>query len=111
MFVPLDNATFLRDYDAKPGDPTINNAPAINLAVEQCSNNGGGIVVIDGGNYTCGTIYLKSNVVLYIEKNSSIVASHISDDYTENALIYADGCENIGIIGPGKIRGEGNFFH
>lgn len=110
VFVPLDNATFVRDYDAKPDDPTINNAPVINLAIEQCSNNGGGIIVVDGGNYTCGTIYLKSNVVLYIEQNSSIVASHISDDYTENALIYADCCENIGIIGPGKICGEGNFF-
>lgn len=110
LFVPLDNATFIRDFDVKPDDPSINNAPFINLAIQQCSNNGGGIVVVDGGNYTCGTIYLKNNVVLYIEKNSSIVASHISDDYTENALIYADSCENIGIIGPGKVCGEGNFF-
>lgn len=110
MFVPLDDATFVRDFDVKPDDPNFNNAPVINLAIEQCSNNGGGFVVVDGGDYTCGTIYLKSNVVLYIEKNSSIIASHNNENFTENSLIFADNCENIGIIGPGKICGEGNFY-
>ena len=108
--LPLDNALFIRDFGAKPNDITINNAVFINNAIESCSNNGGGIVVVDGGTFTTGTIYLKSNVVLYITKDSSIIASHNTDDYTDNALIYAENCENIGIVGPGKICGEGNFF-
>ena len=108
--LPLENAVFIRDFNAKPNDTTINNANNINRAIEACSNNGGGIVVIDGGAYTSGTIYLKSNVVLYISKDSSIIASHNANDYTENALIFSDNCENIGILGPGKICGEGNFF-
>ena len=53
---------------------------------------------------------MKSDVILYIEKDSSIVASHNSEHFTENALIYADSCENIVITGPGRICGEGNFF-
>ena len=110
MQLPLDNAVYIRDYGAISDNATVNNAQAINSAIDFCNKNGGGIVVVDDGAYTSGTIYLKSNVVLYIEKESSIIASHNTDDFTENALIYADACENIGIIGPGKICGEGNFF-
>ncbi len=108
--LPLNNATYVCNFGAIPNDSTINNADSINSAIEYCSNNGGGIVVVDNGNYTSGTVYLKSNVVLYIEKDSSIIASHNTENFTENALIYADSCENIGIVGPGKICGEGNFF-
>ena len=106
--IPLEDAVFIRDFGARPN--YANNSIYINSAIEMCSNNGGGIVVVDGGAYISSTVYLKSNVVLYIEKDSSIVASHNTDDYTENALIYADNCENVGIVGPGKICGEGNFF-
>jgi polygalacturonase len=108
--LPLDNAVYIRDFGAIPNNTTINNADAINNTIDYCNKNGGGIVVVDDGAYTCGTIYLKSNVVLYIKKDSSIIASHNTDDYTENALIYADSCENIGVVGPGKICGEGNYF-
>ena len=108
--LPLDNAVYIRDFGAISDNSNVNNAQAINSAIEFCNENGGGIVVVDDGAYTSGTVYLKSNVVLYIEKESSIIASHNTDDFTENALIYADACENIGIIGPGKICGEGNFF-
>ncbi len=110
LTLPLDKAVFVRDFGAIPNETTINNAQSINTAIENCSKNGGGIVVIDGGDYTSGTVYLKSNVVLYIEKDSSIIASHNADDFTENALIFADSCENIAIVGPGKICGEGNHF-
>ena len=108
--LPLENAVFIRDFGAKPNDTSINNAKYINNAIERCSNNGGGIVVVDGGAYTSGTIYLKSNIVLYIAKGTSIIASQNADDYTDNALIFANCCENIGVVGPGKICGEGNFF-
>lgn len=108
--LPLHDAKYIRDFGAKADDVSINNAKMINTAIDACHKNGGGIVVVDGGNYTSGTIYLKSNVVLYIADGSSIVASHNTEDFTENALIYAANCENIGIVGPGKICGEGNYF-
>ncbi len=108
--LPLDNAFYISDFGAIPNNASVNNAKSINSAIESCNGNGGGIVVVDKGTYTSGTIYLKSNVILYIKKDASIIASHNTDDFTENALIYADNCENIGIVGPGKICGEGNFF-
>ena len=110
LYIPLDNAMYIRDFGAKPNDATIDNATYINNAIDSCNKSGGGLVVVDGGAYSTGTIYLKSNVVLYIAKDSSIIASHDTSNFTGNALIYADTCENIGIIGPGKICGEGNFF-
>ncbi len=108
--LPLYDAVYIRDFGAKPDDVTVNNAPMINTAIASCHKNGGGIVVVDGGNYTCGTIYLKSNVVLHIVDGSSLVASHNSEDFTENALIFAENCESVGIVGAGKICGEGNFY-
>lgn len=106
----LDNAIYVKDYGVIPDNSCVNNAICINKAITECSENGGGIVVVSGGNYTCGTLTLKSNVTLYIEKDSSIIASHNTNDFTENALIYAENCENITITGPGKICGEGNYF-
>ncbi|MBO5334202.1 MAG: hypothetical protein J6B37_08855 [Clostridia bacterium] len=106
----LYNAIYIKDFGAIPDDSNINNADYINSAITNSYENGGGVVVVSGGNYTCGTVYLKSNVILYIEKDSSIVASHSIDDFTENALIYAENCENTDVTGPGKICGEGNFF-
>ncbi len=105
---PTDNAVFIRDFGANVNN--TNNSKYINSAIDTCSKNGGGFVIIDNGDYICGTIKLKSNVVLYIAKDSSIIASHSTENFTENALIYADNCDNIGIIGPGKICGEGNYY-
>ncbi len=107
---PADNVYTITEYGAISDDSSINNAFYINSTIEKCSVNGGGVVVVSGGNYHSGTIYLKSNVILYIEKESSIIASHNNYDYTENSLIYADNCQNVAIVGPGKICGEGNYF-
>ena len=85
--IPLDNAVYIRDFGAVPNSE-INNAHSINSAISYCHDNGGGIVFVDNGHYTSGTIYMKSNVVLYIEKNSSIIASHNSDDYTVKYVKY-----------------------
>ena len=104
------DTVYVKDYGVVSDNPSFNNADCINRAILNCHKNGGGIVVVSGGNYTCGTIYLQSNVTLCIENNSSIIASHNVEDFTENALIYADSSENIEIIGPGKICGEGNYF-
>ena len=106
----INNLIYIKDFDAVPDDSNVNNANSINCAINECSKNGGGIVVVGGGNYFTGTVYMKSNVTLYIEKDSSITASHNINDFTENALVYADNCDNIAIFGPGKICGEGNFF-
>lgn len=121
--VPTDNIYSILSYGAVSDNPMVNNANAINSAISDCSENGGGIVIVEGGSYTTGTVFLKSNVALFIAKNSEIKASHrIEDyiinlntpdsreDYIKNGLILAQNCRNVALLGPGKISGEGNFF-
>ncbi len=118
-----DNIYSILAYGAVANDASVNNAEAINKAISVCSENGGGIVVVEGGSFTSGTIVYKSNVALFVAKDSAIIASHNPDDYIENkntpdnredyiknGLIYAESCKNVALLGPGKICGEGNFF-
>lgn len=121
--VPTDNVYSVLSYGAVPNDENINNADAINRAISLCSENGGGIVLVEGGKFTSGTVFMKSNVALFITKDSAIVASHNPqdyivntrtpdnrEDYIKNGLILAQNCKNVALLGPGKICGEGNFF-
>lgn len=57
--LPLYDAVFVRDFGAKADDETVNNANMINTAISCCYKNGGGIVAVDGGNYTSGTVFFK----------------------------------------------------
>lgn len=121
--VPNENVYSILSYGAVPNDNRVNNAHAINSAIADCSEKGGGIVLVEGGSFTSGTVFLKSNVALFIAKDSEINASHnINDyitntntpdnreDYIKNGLILAQNCKNVALLGPGKICGEGNYF-
>ena len=90
------------------------NAYEINDAIEEISQSGGGVIIIDG-NYKVSTVELHSDVSMYIKKDCSL----ISVDYDENsssytklngAVVTANGADNIGIYGPGKIDGQGESF-
>lgn len=120
---PKDNVYSILSFGAVPNNINVNNADVINKAITVCSENGGGIVVIEGGCFTSGTVFLKSDVALFIAKNSAIVASHNPndyivnvktpdnrEDYIKNGLIIAQDCKNVALLGPGKICGEGNCF-
>ncbi len=95
---------------------------AINKAVEACYKAGGGQVLIPPGNYRSGTIVLKNNVALYLERGAVLYASTDHKDFPRMpqpayrsqkdpggwfALIYAEGASNIGIGGKGTIDGLG----
>lgn len=121
--VPTENIYSILSFGAVPNNTEFNNATAINSAIKECSSNGGGIVLIEGGAFTTGTVFLKSNVALFITKESSLIASHNKEDfivnsltpdnredYIKNGLIVAQNCDNIAVLGPGKICGEGNFY-
>lgn len=95
---------------------------AINSAINQCCLNGGGRVVIPSGCYRSGTIVLKDNVELFLERGAVLFASVDTADFPRQrqpayrsqkdpggwfALIYAEGAHNIGISGKGTIDGQG----
>jgi Glycosyl hydrolases family 28 len=117
--------TNIKDFGAVADGVTINTA-SIQKAIDQTAIKGGR-VVIPQGEFLSGTICLKSNVSIYIQKGGMLKGSPNLKDYPENtpsikgmkphrafwksmpsrALIYADSVENIGILGEGIIDGNG----
>ena len=97
---------------------------AIQQAVDQCAADGGGRVVVPAGNYTIGTLVLRSMVELYLESGATLYGSTRLSDYrpmrssyvslrtqTETVqLIYADSVEQVSITGQGTIDGRGRAF-
>lgn len=106
------------------GDTTRLSTEAIQQAIDECSADGGGRVVVPTGNYKTGTLILKSNVDLHLEHGATLYGSTNLKDYkrlkpqylslrtqTETIqLIYADRADNIMITGSGTIDGQGRSF-
>ena len=99
----------VRDFGAI-GDGKTNNAAAIAKAVDAAHANGGGVVRIEAGDYVSGTIALKSNVTLYVAKDTILRASREPAHYGPAHFIDCEGASNVGIVGPGKILGEGDAW-
>lgn len=112
----------ITDYGAVKNDTSHLSTIAINKAVEACYQAGGGRVIVPSGNYKSGTIILKNNVELFLDRGATLFASKDHKDFPRQkqpayrsqkdpggwfALIYAEGASNIGISGKGTIDGQG----
>lgn len=86
------------------------NTTAVQSAIDECHKSGGGTVLVEGGCYTVTTLFLRSYVTLFIEKNSAISANTSGKGYKHNALVYALECDDIVITGGGKLMGNGTLF-
>jgi hypothetical protein len=107
-------------YGAK-GDSTTLNSVAIQKAIDDCNKTGGGKVIFPAGKYLSGTIVLKDNVTVLLQKDAVILGSTNVEDY-QNLDPFADGlgtdvgwallvavdAKNIGIEGEGAIDGQGS---
>ena len=111
------------DYGAK-SDTTQLSTSALQQAIDDCSQAGGGRVVVPAGQYKIGTVVLKSHVHLYLEQGATLYGSTNLDDYlpmksdfvslrthtTTIQLIYADKVSHVVISGQGTIDGRGGAF-
>lgn len=91
----------------------------IQQAIDSCyAHSDGGCVILSEGVYTTGTLFLKSNVELRLEKGAMLMGSTNPYDYvglepieggdnSKQALILADRMDNIAITGEGMIDGNG----
>ncbi len=108
-------------------DRTTLNTEIIQKAIDECSQSGGGKVIISGGTYLTGTLILKSNVNLHLAADGVLLGSPRCEDYPERTdvkhvessllphwrnacLIYSEESENISITGSGTIDCNGHNF-
>ncbi len=112
---------YANDYGAINDTFTIN-TKSIQAAIDACAKNGGGIVAFKSGTYVSGSIFIKSNVHLRIDKGVLILGSQNFTDYPEiqtriagiettwpAALINFLGVKNSAITGNGIINARGKF--
>ncbi|MCC8088139.1 MAG: glycoside hydrolase family 28 protein [Rikenellaceae bacterium] len=108
----------ITDFNAIPNNPDQLNHMAINTAINTCSEEGGGKVVIPAGTWHTGGIVLKSNVNLHLENGAILLFTTDPqffpsvltrweglDCYNTQPLIYAYGETNVAITGKGVIDG------
>ena len=108
------------------GDGRHIDSPAINAAIQQAADEGGGVVVFPAGTYLCYSIHLKSNITLRLEKGAVIKAapvgngqgydeaepndSHYQDfghSHWHNSLLWGDSLHHVTLEGDGLIDGSG----
>lgn len=103
------------------GDGKTDDAAAIQRAIDECGENGGGRVTLPAGKvFMSGPLHLASNVELYLEPNSVLLANPDESLYKESAFGKNEGegmmwisgkdLENVTISGRGTIDGNGVAF-
>lgn len=103
------------------GDGKTLNTIFIQKAIDACHKEGGGKVIFPAGKYLSGTIVLKDNVLLQLDKDALLLGSTDVGDYQNMdpfmdglgidvgwALVVAVDAKNIGIEGDGAIDGQGS---
>lgn len=105
--MPSDNVYDIRDFGADCNSD--DNADAINSAVK-AANETGGTVLVSGGDYVTTTVFLLSNVTLFIEYGSSLSSNKSGVGYNHLGILHCDGGENITLTGGGKVKGNGEYF-
>jgi len=111
----------VNDYGAVSDTATVN-TKAIQKAIDDCAAKGGGIVTFRSGTYVSGSIFIKTNVVLQIDKGVLILGSQNFNDYPDintriagiemvwpAALINLIDVKNAALTGKGIVNARGKF--
>jgi polygalacturonase len=112
---------WVNDFGAV-NDSTVVISKIIQKTIDECARKGGGVVAFRPGVYLTGSIYVKSNVHLKIDKGVLIKGSQDFNDYPEidtriagiemkwpSALINVIGQKNVMVSGEGKVNAQGKF--
>jgi len=109
----------IRAFGAR-GDAATLDTAAVQAAIDACTRDRGGIVLVPAGDFLVGSLELKSNVVLRLAARGRLLGSANIADYragrgipSDNgnlALLSAVDVENVAIEGSGTIDGQGAKF-
>ncbi|MBP5544431.1 MAG: hypothetical protein ILM98_10160 [Kiritimatiellae bacterium] len=100
---------------------------AVQRAIDAAAESGGGEVLLSGGTFLCGSLFLRSNVSLVIAADATLKASPDREDYntadvcpqnwTSEAesnsgahLLLCIGQTNVAVRGEGRIDGNAAAF-
>lgn len=115
----------VKDFGAI-GDGKHIDSPAINAALKEAANRGGGTVVIPAGTFLSYSIHLQSGVALRMEKGSILKAAPVTDrdgydepepnssnyqdfghSHWHNSLLWGENLKDVTLEGEGLIDGTG----
>ena len=118
--LPAQTCYDVLSFGAK-GDGVTDDAKAIQKAIDRCSAEGGGIVLLPRNHeFLSGPVELKSQVELHLEATATLKANPDEGIYRLSAFgenrgegmlwLWAKDAENISITGKGTIHGNGIAF-
>ena len=103
-------------------DTAVVSTKAIQAAIDKCAAAGGGIVVFKPGTYVSGSIFIKDNVHLKIDKGVTLLGSQRFEDYPDMysriagiettwpaALLNFLNVKNAALTGEGVVNARGKF--
>ncbi len=83
--------------------------PNFQRAIDSCAKSGGGMVYVPPGEYSSGTLHLRSHVRLYLEAGATIFSIKDKSAFDKDALIYGEDLHHISLEGRGTIDGQGGY--
>ena len=103
------------------GDGVADDAAALQDAINKCTREGGGRVLLPRNHtFLCGPVELKSDVELHLEATATLLANPDESIYTMSAFgdnrgegmlwLWANEAQNVSITGRGTIHGNGIRF-
>jgi len=98
----------VRDFGAtgRAGDDA---RPAIQAAIDACSAAGGGTVLLPAGQYTSGSLSLRSHVRFVVDSGATLFSAKGRDAFPKEALLHGEDLENLTIEGRGAIDGRAEY--
>jgi len=103
----------VRHFGAK-GDGKTLDTPAIQKALDECGNAGGGIVQLPAGTYLSQPIFLRSQTTLQLDAGAVLQATDQRADFanpekTNSFIAFVNGknLRDVAIVGRGTIDGAG----
>ena len=115
----------VRAFGARGDGKTLDTA-ALQAAVDACTRDGGGTVLVPAGVFHIGTVELKSHVTLHLAASAKLLGSADGKQYHAAeaiplegphtigdgnwALLFAANARNVAVEGRGTIDGQGLQF-
>ncbi len=107
--LPAMNIFNVRKYGAS-GRKDEFAQPALQGAIDACAAAGGGMVYLPPGEYTTGTLHLRSHVRLHLEAGATLYSSKSPEHFDKRGLLYAEDVENITLEGRGTVDGQADYY-